>query len=53
MKSSSHKLERKIQRQNAIAAGAYDGRFSSKVVPNKKKKKEKLAARKWKIDVSE
>jgi len=40
------KIEQKIKRQQQIEQGAYDGRFKSKVVPNKKKKQNKNWARK-------
>jgi hypothetical protein len=53
VKPRSHKIEKKIQRQNAIDQGAYDGRFSVKVIPDKKKKKSKQEARRWKFDLSE
>lgn len=49
LKKHSHSLEKKIQRQNAIDQGAYDGRFSIKVIPDKKKKQDKEAARKWRF----
>ena len=32
------KFEHQIKRDNQIKAGAYDGRYKVKVVPNKKKK---------------
>lgn len=37
---------KKKNREAAIADGAYDGRFSPKVVPDKKKKTDKEKARK-------
>ena len=40
------KIEQKINRQQQIEAGAYDGRFKNKVIPNKKKKANKNWARK-------
>jgi hypothetical protein len=40
--------QRTIKRTEQVAAGAYDGRFKSKVVPNKKKQQSKLWARKTK-----
>lgn len=46
MKKHLHKLESKIQRQNAIEQGAYDGRYAVKVIQDKKKRNNKLAARK-------
>jgi len=33
-----HKIEHKIKRREQIEAGAYDGRFRTKVVVDKKKK---------------
>jgi hypothetical protein len=38
-------LERKIKRQQQVEQGAYDGRFRSKVVPDKKKQQSKNWAR--------
>ena len=32
----TEKLQKAAQRKEAISQGAYDGRFSAKVVPNKK-----------------
>lgn len=37
--------EHQLKRQDQINAGAYDGRFKVKVVPNKKKKLSKEGAR--------
>lgn len=45
MKKASQLLEKRIQRQNAILDGAYDGRYRKRVVPNKKKKLSKEWAR--------
>lgn len=42
-------LEKKIERQNQIEQGFFDGRFKSKFIPNKKKKQNKEWARK-KVD---
>ena len=38
------------KRLDMISQGAYDGRFRSKVVVDKKKQNSKTAARKWKND---
>jgi hypothetical protein len=45
-------IDAKINRQEAVEQGFYDGRFRSKVVPDKKKKKSKEQARE-KIDINE
>ncbi len=39
------RFEHKIKREEQVKAGAYDGRFRAKVVPNKKKKEAKEWAR--------
>ena len=41
MKTNLKNIEKAAQRKLAIEAGFYDGRFKSKVIPNKKKKEEK------------
>jgi hypothetical protein len=43
--SEMKNLERKIKRQQQVEQGAYDGRFRSKVVPDKKKQQSKNWAR--------
>ena len=40
------KKEITIERKNMVDAGAFDGRYRSKIVPNKKKKQSKNWARK-------
>jgi hypothetical protein len=45
-------LEKTAQRKEAIAQGFYDGRFASKVVPNKKALDAKLKARR-KVNIYE
>jgi hypothetical protein len=42
------KLDQKINRQNALDQGYYDGRFRPKVVKDKKKEKSKREARTFK-----
>ena len=39
------KFEHQIKREDQIKAGAYDGRYKVKVVPNKKKKLSREGAR--------
>lgn len=41
MKTNLKNIEKAAQRKLAIEAGFYDGRFKSKVIPNKKKQEEK------------
>lgn len=41
MKNDINKLQKAIQRKEAISQGFFDGRFSNKVIPNKKKQEEK------------
>ena len=41
MKLNLKNIEKAAQRKLAIEAGFYDGRFKSKVIPNKKKQQEK------------
>ena len=48
----NHKLQKAAQRKLAIEAGAYDGRFSIKVIPNKKAISKRLEARK-RVSISE
>lgn len=43
-------FELSFKRREMVSQGAYDGRFTSKVVKDKKKEYSKTAARKWKID---
>jgi hypothetical protein len=43
-------IELSLKRRDMVSQGAYDGRFISKVVMNKKKQDRKMGARKWKID---
>lgn len=46
MKNNSLKnVNKKIARQDMIEAGGYDGRFRNKVVPDKKKVRNKKFAR--------
>jgi len=47
MKNDMNKLQKTIQRKEAISQGFFDGRFSNKVIPNKKKEETK---RRIKID---
>lgn len=47
---SNKKYELSLKRRDMVSQGAYDGRFTSKVVTDKKKEYSKTAARKWKID---
>lgn len=46
MKNKLENIEKSIQRKNAIEQGFFDGRFSQKVVSDKKKKESKNKARK-------
>ena len=46
MKRNNMKYEHSIKREDQVKAGAYDGRFKVKIVPNKKKKAQKEWARK-------
>ena len=39
------RVEHQLKREDQIKAGAYDGRFKVKVVPNKKKKLSREGAR--------
>lgn len=39
------KIEHKIKRQDQINDGAYDGRYKTKIVPDKKKKQSKSWAK--------
>lgn len=43
-------FELSFKRRDMVSQGAYDGRFTSKVVKDKKKQLSKDGARKWKID---
>lgn len=43
-------FELSFKRHEMVSQGAYDGRFKSKVVTDKKKQDSKMGARKWKID---
>ncbi len=43
-------IELSFKRREMVSQGAYDGRFRSKMVMDKKKQDRKLGARKWKID---
>ena len=47
---SNKKYELCLKRQDMVSQGAYDGRFTSKVVVDKKKQLSKDGAKKWKID---
>ena len=49
--SKSHNIDKKIQRQLAIEAGFYDGRFKTKVVEDKKKKASKEACKNIKVNL--
>jgi hypothetical protein len=51
-KKQEQNIDAKINRQDAKEQGFYDGRFRSKVVPDKKKKDSKTKARK-KVDINE
>ena len=42
---TTNKLQKAAQRKEAISQGAYDGRFKSKIIPNKKAVLNKKAAR--------
>jgi len=46
LKKRSQILEKRIQRQQALEQGAYDGRYRKRIIPNKKKKLQKEWARK-------
>lgn len=50
IKKRYKKLQNKINRQNAIEQGFYDGRFRNKIVPNKKKKENKEGKKNYKIE---
>lgn len=41
MKNDTNKLQKAIQRKEAISQGFFDGRFSNRVIPNKKKQEQK------------
>jgi len=45
MKNSTNKLQKAAQRQSAMEQGFFDGRFTPKIVPNKKAALNKKAAR--------
>ena len=45
MKNSTNKLQKAAQRKIAMADGFYDGRFTPRIVPNKKAVSNKKAAR--------
>ena len=47
---SNKKYELSFKRREMVSQGAYDGRFRSKVVVDKKKQQSKDGAKKWKID---
>lgn len=47
-KNKIFQYRKSMERQSAIEQGAYDGRFRSRVVPDKKKVSSKLECRKWK-----
>ena len=47
-KSKIHKIKKGAVREDAKEQGFYDGRFRSRVVPDKKKKQSKESARKFK-----
>jgi hypothetical protein len=47
MKNTLKNIEKAAQRKIAIEAGFYDGRFSNRVIPNKKKQESK---RRIKVD---
>ena len=47
---SNKKYELCLKRRDMVSQGAYDGRFTSKVVVDKKKQLSKDGAKKWKID---
>ena len=51
-KKKEQNIDAKINREQAKEQGFYDGRFRSKVVPDKKKKKSKEQARE-KVDINE
>lgn len=38
-------INKKINRQNQVKAGAYDGRYKERIVPDKKKQQRKKWAR--------
>jgi hypothetical protein len=42
----TNKIQKALARKDAIEAGAYDGRYKVKVIPNKKALANKKAARK-------
>jgi hypothetical protein len=47
---SNKKYELCLKRRDMVSQGAYDGRFTSKVVVDKKKQLSKDGAKKWKTD---
>ena len=47
MKNTLKNIEKAIQRKEAISQGFFDGRFSNKIIPNKKKQESK---RRIKVD---
>ena len=49
-KRSKKKKHLQIQRELAIAAGYYDGRFATKVTIDKKKSERKRKCRKFRLD---
>jgi hypothetical protein len=44
-------LDKSLNRQEAVEQGYYDGRFRNRVIPNKKKNKNKFKARGKMVDV--
>ena len=44
-KNRKIKLDKKYQRISAIEAGYYDGRFKTKIIPDKDKEREKYLCR--------
>ena len=50
MKNKNTNIELSFKRRDMVSQGAYDGRFTSKVVTDKKKQLSKDGAKKWKND---
>lgn len=45
-------IDRKINRQNAIEQGFYDGRFKNRVVKDKKKESSRRGCKNWKKELA-
>jgi hypothetical protein len=52
-RSKLHKLRKGKVREDAKEQGYYDGRFHTRIVPDKKKKQDKEKARKYGKEINE